>query len=80
MKIFENVKVGYEVEFLNTKGKVERALVNYVDDKKFSAEVLMYSKTNKECYSLNMNWFLSGKKTNRFYNYGNALRIVNKWI
>jgi len=80
MKIFENVKKGYEVEFLNSDNKLETALVSYVDDKKFTIEVLRYSNFKKEYYSLKMSWFLSGKKTNRFYNYGNANRIVNRWI
>jgi len=39
----------------------------------------LYNKHKKEFYTSQMTWFLSGKKTNRFYNYGEALRIVNKW-
>ncbi len=80
MKKFENVKKGYEVQFVNSNGNIENALVNYVDNKKFSIEVLRYSEHKKEYYSLKMSWFLSGKKTNRFFNYGNAIKIVNKWI
>lgn len=78
MKIFQNVKKGYEIEFLNTKNQLERGLVNYVDNKKFSVEVLRYNKVKKEWYSLKMTWFLSGKKTSRFHIYGDALRIINK--
>lgn len=79
MKIFENVKKGYEVEFLNEKKMFERALVNYVDDKKFSVKVLRYSNHKKEWKDLKFTWFLSGKKTNRYYNYGAALRVVNNY-
>ena len=78
MKIFENVKLGYEIEFINSENKIERGIVNSLDDKKFTVEVLKYSNYNKNWYTSKMNWYLSGKKTNRFYNYGNALRIVNK--
>ncbi len=78
MKRFQNVKKGYEVEFLNSENKLETALVNYVDDKKFTIEVIRYSNFKKEWYSLQFSWFLSGKKTSRFHNYGNAYRIVNK--
>ena len=59
MKIFENVKKGYEVEFLNSDNKLETGLVSYVDDKKFIIEVLRYSNFEKEYYTLKMSWFLS---------------------
>ena len=77
METFKNVKKGYEVEFLNDKKMLERALVSYVDDKKFSVKVLRYSNHKKEWYELELNWFLSGKRTSRYHNYGEALRIVN---
>ena len=79
MKLFENVKIGYEIEFLNSKGKTENAMVVDVDDKKFSIEVLNYCKFEKEYHASKLSWFLSGKKTNRFYTYGDAKRVVTKW-
>ena len=79
MKTFENVQLGHEIEFLNSDNKLQTALVNYVDDRKFSVEVLKYNKLKKEFYSMELSFYLSGKKTNRYYNYGSATRIVNKW-
>ena len=79
MRAFENVKIGYEIEFINSENKMERGIVNGVDCKKFTVEVLRYSKQDKSYYPLELTWFLSGKKTNRFYNYGAATKIVNKW-
>jgi len=76
---FKNVKKGYEIEFLNTEGKLQNALVTDVNNKTFTVEVVKYSELKKEFYSSNFSWFLSGKKTSRFYNYGEAKRIVNKW-
>lgn len=78
MKNFKNVKKGYEIEFLNSEGKIQNALVTDVNNKKFSVEVIKYSEFKKEYYSSKLTWFLSGKKTSRFYNYGDAKRIVNK--
>ncbi len=80
MKTFEDVKIGYEIEFINSENKIERGIVDDVDCKKFTVEVLRYSKQDKSYYPLKLAWFLSGKKTNKFYNYGEAIRIVNKWI
>ena len=79
MKIFENVKVGYEIEFSNSKGKTQTAIVTYVDKKQFSVEILQYNEFKNSLYDLTLSWFLSGKKTSRFYNYGEATRIVHKW-
>lgn len=78
MKIFENINISDEIEFINSNYQKELGIVNFVNEKKFTVSVLSYSKQNgfKE---LNLNFFKSGKKTNRFYNYGNATRIVNKW-
>ena len=78
MKIFENVKIGYEIEFIDFDGKTQRGIVDSVNNKTFSVQVLKYNKSSKDWYSLTLNWFLSGKKTNRFYNYGKAIKIVNK--
>jgi len=79
MRTFEKVKLGYEIEFIGSDDKIERGIVNGLDGKKFTVEVLKYSNYNKNWYTSKMSWFLSGKKTSRFYNYGNALRIVNEW-
>ena len=78
MTIFKNVKIGNEIEFLNSDNKIETALVKSVSDKKFTIKVLRFSKAKNSFYELEMSFFLSGKKTNRYYNYGNAIRIVNK--
>lgn len=79
MKTFENVNIGDEVEFINSDNKKQLAIVNFVDSKKFMILVLSYSKNNG--YSeKNHSFYKSGKKTSRFYNYGNATRIVNKWF
>ncbi len=75
----KNVKKGYEIEFLNSEGKLQNALVTDVNNKMFTVEVVKYSEFKKEFYSSKFTWFLSGKKTSRFYNYGDAKRIVNKW-
>jgi len=78
MTIFKNVKIGNEIEFLNSDNKIETALVKSVSDKKFTIKALRFSKAKNSFYELEMSFFLSGKKTNRYYNYGNAIRIVNK--
>jgi len=78
MKTFENVQVGDEVEFLNSNGKLETALVSHVDNKRFSVKVLRYAEYSNKWHDKSMHWFISGKKTSRFYNYGCAKRIVNK--
>ena len=74
-----DVKKGYEIEFINEDNRVETALVNYVGDKKFSVKVFRRNEAEKKWCEKELTWFLSGKKTNRFYNWGNALRVVNKW-
>ena len=79
MTTFKNVKIGNEIEFLNSDNKTETALVKSVSDKKFTIKVLRFSKAKNSFYDLEMSFFLSGKKTNRHYNYGNAIKIVNKW-
>ena len=80
MTTFKNIKIGDEVEFLNSSNQLETSLVNYIDDKKFSVDVLRYNKFKNEWYYTTLAFYLkSGKKTNRFYNYGDATRIVNKW-
>ena len=80
MKIFENVKVGYEIEFLNSDNKTETALVKSVNNKKFTISSLRFSEHSNSYYDLEMSFFLSGKKTNRYYTYGNAIKIINKWV
>ena len=83
MKIFENVKIGYEIDFIDSDGKTQRGIVDSVNNKTFSVKVFKLNKSNKETYEiygLKLIWFLSGKKTNRFHNYGKAIRIVNKWV
>ena len=79
MKKFEEVKKGHEIEFINNEGKLENALVTYLDDKIFGVQITKYSQLKKEFYSRNYKWFLSGKNINWKHNYGEAKRIVNKW-
>jgi len=79
MKKFEEIKKGYEVEFINSEGKLENGLVTYLDNKIFGVQTTKYSELKKEFYSMNYKWYLSGKKTSRYYNYGEVKRIVNKW-
>lgn len=78
MKKFQNVQVGDEVEFIGTDKTVDRALVSEVTDKTFSVVVLKYDASNKEWHDFKMTWTKNGKKTNRFYNWGDALSITNK--
>ena len=79
MKKFEEVKKGDEIEFINNEGKLENALVTYLDDKRFGVQITKYSELKKEFYSVNYKWFFSGKKTNWKHKNGEAKRIVNKW-
>lgn len=77
MKIFKDIQVGDEIEFINSDSKIERATVCYVDDKKFSVSVLRKKRNgNNAWYTSKLSWYLSGKKTNRHYTYGNALRAT----
>jgi hypothetical protein len=78
MKTFENINVGDEIEFINSKNKKQLAIVNFVNEKKFTILVSYYSKQNG-VNDLKLSFYKSGKKTSRFYNYGNATRVANKW-
>ncbi len=80
MKKFENVQVGNEVEFINTDKQVDRGRVSEVTDKTFSVVVLKLDSSKNEWYDFKMTWTKNGKKTNRFYIWGDALRIVNTVI
>lgn len=77
MKTFKDVQIGDEIEFINSDSKKELATVSYVDDRKFSVSVLRKSHEKGKWYTVIMSWYLSGKKTNRYYTYGEALRIIN---
>ncbi len=79
MTKFKDVKKGYEIEFIDSNKQKTTALVSNVDEKTFSVETWYFIESEKEWDIKTLYWFKSGKKVNRFHNWGNAIKIVNKW-
>jgi hypothetical protein len=74
---FENVEINQIVSFQENE-MIESGVVDYVCDKMFTLRVLSTWDNNGVLviYHRNLNFFKSGKKTNRYYTYGDALEIV----
>lgn len=80
MRKFQNIQIGNEVEFIGTDKKIDRGVVSEVTEKTFSVVVLKYNSFENEWNDFKMTWTKNGKKTSRFYNWGEVLRIVNTTI
>lgn len=78
--IFEHVQVGDIIEF-NNKGFVESALVASVKERVFTATALKCFDKNgiKSFYDAYFTFFKSGKKANKNYIYGDAIKISCKF-
>ena len=79
MKLFDNVQVEDEIEFIDFRGNKVLALVHYADDRLFRVKNLEYQSWNNSWRDAVYSFYLSGKPTNRNYNYGPATRLVNRW-
>ena len=76
-KKFENVEINQIVSF-EENGMIKSGVVDMVCDKKFTLRLISTWDKNGVLviYNRYLNFFKSGKKTNRYYTYGNALQIV----
>jgi len=79
MKLFNNIQAGDEIAFIDSNGFEVLALVHYADDKLFRVKNLEYCTFENSWRFPEYSFYLSGKKTNTNYNYGNATRVVNRW-
>ena len=59
------------------EGGQECALVDYVDSRKFRVSILRYCYGSKQWRTQVCSFYLSGEKTNRNYNFGNAIELIN---
>lgn len=76
---FKEVKKGWEVQFVDSNKKILTALVTSVEEKTFYVETLYFVESTKNWETKKMYWYKSGKNVNRFHNWGNAIKVVNKW-
>jgi hypothetical protein len=76
-KKFENVEINQIVSF-EENGMIKSGVVDMVCDKMFTLRVISTWDKNGVLVTYNryLNFFKSGKKTNRYHTNGNALQIV----
>lgn len=76
LRAFENIQIGNEVEFVNSEGLIQTAIVSQVNKNTFSLDVIMCWKDENnvlKIYSLVHNFLKTGTKSHSHYTYGNAI-------
>jgi hypothetical protein len=78
-KKFDGIEINQIVSF-EENGMIESGVVHNVEEKIFTLRIP--SSWNKNgvivVYDRYMNFFKSGKKTNRFYTYGDAIEVIGR--
>jgi hypothetical protein len=76
-KKFDNVEINQIVSF-EENNMINTGVVDMTNDKIFVLRVISTWNNNGVImvYERYLHFFKSGKKTNRFYTYGNAIEIV----
>lgn len=79
MKNLDQIEVGTEVCYLDSKGEKVAAIVSEVNNKTFTAQHIEFNECSNEWNTFYAHFFLkSGKKSNRYYNYGNVVEVIGK--